>query len=1282
MKRILGSLAVGLLMLAWTAASLAATIHVPADQPTLAAALAAAAPGDAILMAPGTYPLPASLGITKANLTIQGSGIGSTVLQTNSGVGDALVVSATGFTLRDLTLQKTDLPNQHLIAIYASSCTIRDNEIYGPDPGTPWSVNGIVSRAMVVAGGLTGLSIQGNQIHHLRQPAYISAPTTGSIVANNVSGTRGWVVEGATLTFSGNTFGPPEDQGADIALLSMCNPADYPDLLALSAANGNAYISGQFPGAASGRAHAYVDVAAAPGGTGSAAAPVQSVQVGVNGTLPGGVTQVAAGTYTEQVVVDGRNLTLQGAGRAATIIRSPATLAVSFATPGVKKPVLLAQNAADVRVRDLTVDGAGQGNTNNAFLGVAFFNAGGKLLDCDVTRVRDTPLSGAQHGVAVYAYNTTGGPFALEVGGVHVTDFQKGAGVLAGNGLTVDVHDCTFTGAGPTGVTAQNGLQVSSGAMGTARDCAFSGVEYTGSGWTASGVLVFGPAALNLAGTNSVAGCQTGLYYQDASGAISGTSVSGSTWGAVLYNTSATAAMSAHPARTEGSIMPLPAEAFEVAQQGTAAPRFGTLATSLSLSLSGGCLLGADAAGSAGIYAWSAGGGLNVGLSGMELKDWDEAVVCDGPAVQLTASHSAFTSNLTAALDNTLSGSPQVASYNWWGAAGGPSGGDAVLGTGVTYAPWLVTGADANPGCGFSAGPDNVVSAGPAPSCLSQANTCITVPVTIAHTTSESLRGFTVTLQLSSNLVLCGAGITEGSYLNSIGGTAFQVVDNGGGSYTVDGAILGLPCGATAPAGTIFLLHLAKAPLASDGTGTVTLGTMEARDCDNATVALNAGAPLSITIDGTSPAAVANLAAAQKKTGNDGDGTTKIQLTFTAPPSAAVVEVYRAPYGQYPEYDDAGGAAPAAPAYPPAAPWTLTAVTASLQYDEPATRDFWYYVVFTKDACGNVSAVSNRTNGTLDYHLGDVSNGYVAGAGNNSVGTEDISLLGAHYGITLGSTDPLAYLDVGPTTDRSVNARPTTDNKVNFEDLMMFAINHGQVSAPQDAVVARAVGSNSITLDVPATPAVGELLIVPVRMMGAGNVQGASLTLGFDPAVVEQVAVDAGELLSMQGRTAMALSSGPGNLDFALLGTGQGVSGEGDVARVAFRVKAAGAPGIVLRDVQARDAANNPVAMGGLPVGPGGMPARTSLGLAAPNPFTGTTSMQLALAGDAQVKVCVFDLLGRRVRTLVDAMMPAGQQVVVWDGRDDSGLRLAPGLYVMRLDGAGVQQSRRVMLVK
>jgi hypothetical protein len=187
---------------------------------------------------------------------------------------------------------------------------------------------------------------------------------------------------------------------------------------------------------------------------------------------------------------------------------------------------------------------------------------------------------------------------------------------------------------------------------------------------------------------------------------------------------------------------------------------------------------------------------------------------------------------------------------------------------------------------------------------------------------------------------------------------------------------------------------------------------------------------------------VTGLAAQQQRNGNDGDGTTKTKITYTTPAGAAVVEVWRKGFGDYPIYDNGTGAAPSLPASYPPAGWTLTAVSASGQNDETTSRDYWYFVAYAKDACGNVAAVSNMTTGTLGYHLGDVSDGVTPGQGDNRVSTPDISLLGAHYGLSGAALAGYEYLDVGPTTDNSVNGRPTTDSKTNFEDLVIFALNY------------------------------------------------------------------------------------------------------------------------------------------------------------------------------------------------------------------------------------------------
>lgn len=129
-------------------------------------------------------------------------------------------------------------------------------------------------------------------------------------------------------------------------------------------------------------------------------------------------------------------------------------------------------------------------------------------------------------------------------------------------------------------------------------------------------------------------------------------------------------------------------------------------------------------------------------------------------------------------------------------------------------------------------------------------------------------------------------------------------------------------------------------------------------------------------------------------------------------------------------------------------------------------------------------------------------------------------------------SDPLGDLDVGPTTDYSPDARPTTDNNLQFEDLMMFALNYGVVSAP-GLRPTEAEGIEALNLDAPDVVATGELVSVSLRLRGSGRLRGLSTQLAWDETVLSPVAWSSGNLAGNQG--GVVFSAGPGNLDAALL---------------------------------------------------------------------------------------------------------------------------------------------------
>jgi hypothetical protein len=83
-----------------------------------------------------------------------------------------------------------------------------------------------------------------------------------------------------------------------------------------------------------------------------------------------------------------------------------------------------------------------------------------------------------------------------------------------------------------------------------------------------------------------------------------------------------------------------------------------------------------------------------------------------------------------------------------------------------------------------------------------------------------------------------------------------------------------------------------------------------------------------------------------------------------------------------------------------------------------------------------------------------------------------------------------------------------------------------------------------------------------------------------------------------------------------------------------------------------------------------------------PNPFRSATALDIRLPQATRVQLTVHDALGRRVRTLFEAMRPAGPWVAVWDGRNDSGTPAAGGVYFLRLHAAGGSLSEKVTLLR
>ena len=90
-------------------------------------------------------------------------------------------------------------------------------------------------------------------------------------------------------------------------------------------------------------------------------------------------------------------------------------------------------------------------------------------------------------------------------------------------------------------------------------------------------------------------------------------------------------------------------------------------------------------------------------------------------------------------------------------------------------------------------------------------------------------------------------------------------------------------------------------------------------------------------------------------------------------------------------------------------------------------------------------------------------------------------------------------------------------------------------------------------------------------------------------------------------------------------------------------------------------------------------PTRIALYAARPNPFVGTTVLRYDLPAAAPVTVRIHDVSGRVVTRLLREVVPAGRHAVTWDGRDDSGHRVASGVYFARLEAGDRIEATKIV---
>ncbi len=326
--------------------------------------------------------------------------------------------------------------------------------------------------------------------------------------------------------------------------------------------------------------------------------------------------------------------------------------------------------------------------------------------------------------------------------------------------------------------------------------------------------------------------------------------------------------------------------------------------------------------------------------------------------------------------------------------------------------------------------------------------------------------------------------------------------------------------------------------------------------------------------------------------------------------------------------------------------------------------------------------------------LGGDAVGYVDSTGaawpNNVINSSDITRISD------------AYLDTADSTrwdDGVYNykwADINEDGIVKVEDLTMATANYtgsdnkGAQPVYQKPVVQHVASNMNALVEfmgVPSKVQAGQRFTIQVVARNAEDVKGYFLNLSYDPSALTFEGIVKGGFLEDQTYSFPSVGTGTVAFTNTVYGTAA-FAGDGILAEISFT---ANRDGEFLADmvditeatfVNSNFTGESVIKDNSTGTDTNAAPALFSLKQNFPNPFNPSTMIGFSVPTSGLVTVKVYDILGRSVKTLVNANMTSGNYSVVWDATDDNGKRVSTGVYLYKITAGSFSATKRMLLMK
>jgi len=83
-----------------------------------------------------------------------------------------------------------------------------------------------------------------------------------------------------------------------------------------------------------------------------------------------------------------------------------------------------------------------------------------------------------------------------------------------------------------------------------------------------------------------------------------------------------------------------------------------------------------------------------------------------------------------------------------------------------------------------------------------------------------------------------------------------------------------------------------------------------------------------------------------------------------------------------------------------------------------------------------------------------------------------------------------------------------------------------------------------------------------------------------------------------------------------------------------------------------------------------------------PNPFNPVTTVRYDLPKNSLVTITIYDMLGKKVKTLINQIQDAGHQYIIWDGTNTNGSSIGVGVYLYQIQIEHYTQTKKMVLLK